>query len=208
VTAIADRFDLPFPASTFGNRFGIHDVVNGKDLYGPQGHRGTDFKVGAGTPVPVIANGVIDEVLHSVALGNVIVVKHYLDEARAVFSGYCHLEQTLVRAGQTVTRGNLIAKSGNTGTATTGPHLHLTMSHEEMGVEWGDVFDPIEFITTHKPAATPTVFTPRTTKAQRGEGLIVIANRSHISFSRIKQLNPNITGPNFIVRLGQEVRIG
>ena len=205
MVAVADRFDLPFSASTFGNRFGIHDVIDGHDLYGPQGHRGTDFKVGEGTPVPVIGNGVVDAVFHSVALGNVIVVHHHLD-GRDVFSGYCHLSQTLVKPGLVVNRGNLIARSGNTGTATTGPHLHLTMSHEHMGVEFGEVFDPIEFITTHRPTA-PITFSPKYAVAQRGEGLIAIAERSHITFAQIKRLNPKITPPNFIVQLGQQVRV-
>lgn len=38
---------------------------------------------------------------------------------------YCHLSLPLVKVGNFVNAGDLIAKSGNTG-ASTGPHLHLT----------------------------------------------------------------------------------
>lgn len=203
----ADAFSLPFGPATFGNRFGIHDIVNGRDLYGPQGHRGTDFKVGMNTPVPVIANGVVDEVLHSEALGNVIVVRHYLHgDNNDVYSGYCHLSSVSVKKGQPVARGAIIAKSGMTGTAATGPHLHLTLSTDDMGVVSGPVQDPIAFIQAWKPAQ-PASFSPKYTTAKKNEGLIVIASRSKISFNTIKKLNPKITAPEYVVRLGQSVRI-
>lgn len=205
---LADRFSLPFLPSTFGNRFGTHDIENGHDVYGPQGHRGTDFVVGAGTPVPVIANGVVEHVLHSDALGNVVVVRHYLPGAgNDVYSGYCHLVSSSVRVGQFVARGAIIAKSGATGTACYGAHLHLTMSHDDMGVEYGEVFDPLIFIGTFKTTVATTVATKKTT-ARRGEGLSTIASRSGITLPKIKQLNPKITAPSYIVHLGQDVRIG
>lgn len=45
------------------------------------------------------------------------------------------------------------------------------------------------------------------TIAQKGEGLIAIARRCNISFSKIKELNPEIKAPLYIVHLGQKVRI-
>lgn len=48
---------------------------------------------------------------------------------------------------------------------------------------------------------------PVYTQARFGEGLIAIARRSGISFDKIKELNPNIKPPMYLVRLGQEVRI-
>jgi murein DD-endopeptidase MepM/ murein hydrolase activator NlpD len=203
----ADSFALPFGPSTFGNRFGVHDVVNGRDLYGPQGHRGTDFIIASGTGVPAIANAVVEDVLHTVALGNVVVLRHYLHGAgNDVYSFSCHLNASLVKKGQPVSKGAIIARSGMTGTQATGPHLHLAMSHDDEGGISGEVFDPIAFIRNHQPTQ-PAAFSPKYTTAKRGEGLIAIASRSKISFSEIRRLNPKISAPEYVVRLGQSVRI-
>jgi murein DD-endopeptidase MepM/ murein hydrolase activator NlpD len=204
----ADAFQLPFAKSTIGNRFGVHDIVNGHDLYGPQGHRGVDFKVGANAVATAVANAEVVKVFWSNALGNVVVLRHYLHgDNNDVFSGYCHLSNTIAKVGQQLRRGAPVGHTGATGTAAVGPHLHLTMSPDEMGVVWGDVFDPIAFIEKHVTVPTPAGAKPVTTAARKGEGLIVIASRSHISYDTIRKLNPDITPPEYIVQLGQAVRI-
>lgn len=48
---------------------------------------------------------------------------------------YCHLSSVLVRDGQYVNAGEVVAVSGNTG-MSTGPHLHLTTKKD------GKVIDP------------------------------------------------------------------
>lgn len=210
MTRFADRFQVLFPKSTWGNRFGIHDIINGHDVYGPQGHRGTDYKVGVGTPVPAMGNGEVALVGHSVALGNIVVVRHYLPGPNNdVYSGIAHLSTPLVTEGQQVSLGMHIARSGETGTACYGPHVHHTVSNAENGIISGEVVDPIEFIDTFNKhvIAAPTNFQVKTTVAKRGEGLIAIAKRSGISFDRIRQLNPKITGPEYLVLLGQKIRI-
>ncbi len=45
------------------------------------------------------------------------------------------------------------------------------------------------------------------TTARFGEGLSVIAKRSGITLQKIKELNPQIKAPMYLVRLGQNVRI-
>lgn len=203
----ADNFALPFPPATFGNRFGVHDVVNGRDLYGPQGHRGTDFVVAANTPVPAIANAVVEDVVRTTGLGNVVILRHYLHGAgNDVYSFSCHLNVALVRKDQPVSKGAIIGRAGMTGTQATGPHLHLAMSHNNEGGISGEVFDPLAFISSHTPTQ-PASFSPKYTVAKRGEGLSVIASRSKITFEQIKRLNPKITAPEYLVRLGQQVRI-
>ncbi len=52
--------------------------------------------------------------------GNLVVLRH----EHGYYSYYGHLSRALVRPGQTVRRGAVIAYSGNTG-RTTGPHLHF-----------------------------------------------------------------------------------
>lgn len=53
---------------------------------------------------------------------------------------YLHLSRILVRVGQHVKAGQVIAISGNTGKRTTGPHLHISC---RWGNEKGRFFDPM-----------------------------------------------------------------
>ena len=52
--------------------------------------------------------------------GNFIIIKH----SDGFYSRYNHLSQVLVKQGDSVSQGTLIAKSGNTG-LSEGPHLHF-----------------------------------------------------------------------------------
>lgn len=52
--------------------------------------------------------------------GNFIMIKH----SNSLYTCYGHLSEYKVSSGQTVTRGQAIAVSGNTG-VSTGPHLHF-----------------------------------------------------------------------------------
>ena len=51
------------------------------------------------------------------------------------------------------------------------------------------------------------LFVKQYTVAMKGEGLIAIARRCNLTFTKIKELNPDIKGPLYIVHLGQKVRI-
>jgi hypothetical protein len=114
-------------------------------------HRGVDFPQPTGTKIPSVADGVVVRVTWTNCLGNVVVVKH----PDGMYSGYCHLSAALVSPGQGVSKGQHIAAVGNTGTCTTGPHLHLTMSPEETGYMYGTTVDPYAYIKAHEQCCVP-----------------------------------------------------
>ena len=82
-------------------------------------HRGLDISTGMGTPVLAPADGVVTYVGRKVDFGNII----SLDHGYGYLTRYGHNSKILVRAGQQVRRGQVIAFVGNTG-KSTGPHLH------------------------------------------------------------------------------------
>lgn len=97
-------------------------------------HKGTDFKAPPGTPVYAINNGVVQVAKAFTIYGNTVIIDHGV----GIQSFYMHLLQTSVAAGQTITKGELIGYSGETGYAE-GPHLHLTIRIN------GESIDPMKF---------------------------------------------------------------
>jgi len=82
-------------------------------------HRGLDISTAMGTPVIAPADGVVTYVGRKVDFGNIVSVDH----GYGYLTRYGHNSKLLVRAGQQVRRGQVIALVGNTG-KSTGPHLH------------------------------------------------------------------------------------
>lgn len=99
--------------SGFGMRF--HPILHYSRL-----HAGVDFAAGTGTPIMAAGDGLVvfSGVMHG--YGNVVVVDH----GGGISTLYGHCSARLVREGETVTKGQAIARVGSTGLAT-GPHLHF-----------------------------------------------------------------------------------
>jgi murein DD-endopeptidase MepM/ murein hydrolase activator NlpD len=105
----------------FGNTaFAAAGAYNGK------GHNGIDFGAPIGTPLKaslsgtVLATGNTDLVRGCYSFGKWVMLKH----ANGLNTMYAHLSQINVSDGQSVSTGQLIGYSGDTGYAT-GPHLHF-----------------------------------------------------------------------------------
>jgi murein DD-endopeptidase MepM/ murein hydrolase activator NlpD len=82
-------------------------------------HTGLDIANRAGTPIVASADGVVRFVGQKGLLGKLVVIDH----GHGLVSRYGHLGEGLVKKGERVKRGDVIAKMGNTG-RSTGPHLH------------------------------------------------------------------------------------
>ena len=104
--------DIGWMSSRFGFRI---DPFTEKQTF----HRGLDFSVPVGTPVRVTGRGVVLAVQQQRGFGRVIKVDHGND----VVTVYAHLDEALVKKGDHVSRGDIIAKSGNSGRSSA-PHLH------------------------------------------------------------------------------------
>lgn len=82
-------------------------------------HEGVDLVAPKGTPITAAAQGVVEFAGRMNGYGLVVVIDHgYGYETR-----YGHASELLVRKGQRVSRGDVIARVGNTGLATAS-HLH------------------------------------------------------------------------------------
>lgn len=106
-------------------------------VYGRSFHPGTDFGVPIGTQIrsvyggKVIGFGNTDAYPGCYAWGKWVVVEH----PNGLSSLYAHLSSISVSLGQEVTKGQVIALSGNTG-ISTGPHLHLSL-YASQGLQIG-----------------------------------------------------------------------
>ena len=83
-------------------------------------HKGVDWAVATGTPVYASSGGVVTRAGWGKGYGYCVYIKHPDGKE----TRYGHLSKVLVSAGQSVSQGQRIALSGNTG-VSTGPHLHF-----------------------------------------------------------------------------------
>lgn len=82
-------------------------------------HEGIDIAARIGTPVYATAAGIVSRAQTENGYGKLVVIDH----GYGYKTYYGHNSKLVVKVGQRVKRGDLIASSGNTGTST-GPHVH------------------------------------------------------------------------------------
>lgn len=82
-------------------------------------HEGIDIAARIGTPVYATADGIVSQAGYTDGYGKLIVVDH----SYGYKTYYAHNSKLMVKIGQKIRRGDLIAAVGNTG-SSTGSHLH------------------------------------------------------------------------------------
>ena len=98
---------------------------------------GLNLSASAGSPVRAAAAGEVVYAGDAVpGYGNLVLIKH----ADGWTSAYAHNEELLVRRGDRVARGQVIAKVGSTGNVTS-PQLHFELREGTRAV------DPAQFLT-------------------------------------------------------------
>ncbi len=101
----------------------------------PAWHDGLDIGAAPNTPVRAPAQGRITSIGYDPKLGNIV----RLDHGFGVETLYGHLAKALVKEGQRVDRGDVIALVGSSG-LSTGPHLHYMVKLN------GQALDPTKYI--------------------------------------------------------------
>jgi murein DD-endopeptidase MepM/ murein hydrolase activator NlpD len=106
-----------YVTSSYGMR--LHPILNVWKL-----HDGTDFGAACGTPLYAPAAGVVQSAYYNAGYGNRIIIGHGIVRGVSLWTSVNHLTSFAVRAGEHVSRGELIGYSGTTG-YSTGCHLHF-----------------------------------------------------------------------------------
>lgn len=115
--------------------FGNTEFAKTTTAYSGNGHNGVDFATPVGTPVKAALSGIIqgvgdtDIVCPGASFGRWVFIKH----GNGLSTIYAHLSLIKVTKGQSVSTGQVIGYSGNTG-FSTGPHLHFGV-YASQGVE-------------------------------------------------------------------------
>ena len=117
----------------FGLR--VHPILHIRRM-----HDGIDIIADVGTPVYSSGNGRVIFVGHKGGYGLAVEINHGF----GYHTIYAHLSKVLVREGQKVLRGSLIAKTGDSG-LSTGPHLHYEVEHDGVENPAGFFFDNLGF---------------------------------------------------------------
>ncbi len=99
-------------SSSFGMR--LHPILGYYRM-----HKGIDVACAYGSPVYAVVDGVVNWAGYKGGYGSFVGISG----PGGVGTGYGHLSRVLVRNGQRVQRGQVVAYSGNSG-LSTGPHLH------------------------------------------------------------------------------------
>ncbi len=110
--------DVDWNASSFGWRI---DPITGQNAM----HEGVDFLVDTGTPIHAAADGLVVVAEFHPQYGYVVDIDHGNDFT----TRYAHASKLLVKAGDLVQRGAIIAESGSTG-RSTGPHVHFEVRYK------------------------------------------------------------------------------
>lgn len=121
-----------FNSSSFGWRV---DPFTGQMAF----HEGLDFMAGIGTPIHAAASGIVTAAELTPDYGNIVKIDH----GSGVETRYAHASRLLVKVGQRVEKGQLIAEVGSTG-RSTGAHLHFEVRLN------GVALDPRRYLTSNQ----------------------------------------------------------
>ena len=105
--------DMGYSSSSYGWRV---DPFTGKMAF----HEGLDFVADSGTPIYAAAGGIVTLAEQTPDYGKIVKIDH----GSGLETRYAHAILLMVKPGERVEKGQVIAQVGSTG-RSTGPHLHF-----------------------------------------------------------------------------------
>ena len=100
----------------------VKGVITSK--YDPENnHFAIDVVSKKNSPIIAVLDANVVFVGYTQETGNII----YLQHKNNILTVYKHVKNTLVKQGEFIKKGKAIATMGNTGTITSGPHLHFEL---------------------------------------------------------------------------------
>ena len=107
----------PILSGWLSSRYGTRiDPFSGKKAW----HEGVDFAGKAGSNIVAVASGIVSWSGERYGYGKMVEVAH----GDGVITRYAHNQENLVKVGDMVRRGDIVALMGNSG-RSTGPHVHF-----------------------------------------------------------------------------------
>lgn len=108
-------------------------------------HSGLDLRARF-VPVCSMLPGTVISVGYSKTGGNYVSISHGV-----CLCSYLHMSKISVKEGMHVSAGDIVGISGNSGSRTTGPHLHISCRYLDKDGSKGKYFDPmllLEFVSS------------------------------------------------------------
>ncbi len=99
-------------------------------------HTGCDYKIAGGKDVFAVNAGTVVYSGYLTLTGNIVVIDH----GWGLKSWYCHLSESSVKVGDTIKRGGVIGKTGDTG-FTTSKRIHVGLTVGDVPVCIYPLFD-------------------------------------------------------------------
>lgn len=126
-------FTWPAPSShTITSPYGyrVHPILGTKKF-----HSGIDIGASYGSSIVAASSGTVIAASYNSSMGNYVMISH----GGGITTVYMHCSSLLVSSGQSVSKGQQIARVGSTG-RSTGPHLHFSVMKNGSYVSpWGYV---------------------------------------------------------------------
>ena len=120
--------NVAFNSSSYGWRI---DPFNGNKAF----HEGLDFSAEVGTPIYAAAGGIVSSAETMPDYGKIVIISH----GSGLETRYAHTSKLLVKVGERVKKGQIVALVGNTG-RSTGSHLHYEIRLN------GNALDPRKYL--------------------------------------------------------------
>lgn len=117
-----------YNSSSYGWRI---DPFNGNKAF----HEGLDFTALSGAPIFAAAGGIVSTAAQMPDYGKIVKIDH----GSGLETRYAHASKLMVKAGERVIKGQIIAEVGSTG-RSTGPHLHYEIRLN------GNALDPRKYL--------------------------------------------------------------